>query len=41
MEELEEYPWSGHTVLMGRKEYRFQHTADILKRFTKTGQSGC
>ncbi len=33
MEELDEYPWSGHATLMGNRECLFQNTADILRRF--------
>ena len=39
MEELDEYPWSGHAVLLKRKVCRFQDTADILRRFACKGKS--
>ena len=33
LEELERYPWSGHSVLMGRSEYTWQDTDYVLEQF--------
>jgi putative transposase len=33
---LERYPWSGHSVLMGRIERKFQDTRSVLRRFGPT-----
>jgi REP element-mobilizing transposase RayT len=33
VEELERYPWAGHSVLMGNLEFRGQATEEILLRF--------
>jgi REP element-mobilizing transposase RayT len=33
MDDLDEYRWSGHTVLMGRKAEAFQDTRTVLLRF--------
>ncbi len=36
LDELDSYPWSGHTVLMGRAELPGQRTAEALSLFGKT-----
>jgi putative transposase len=33
LDELEEYAWSGHRVLLGRNNCDFQDTKDVLRRF--------
>jgi len=33
LEELERYPWSGHSALMGRSEYIWQDTEYVLEQF--------
>ena len=33
LEELPNYPWSGHSVLMGKSRRKFQDTATVLRRF--------
>jgi len=40
MRELDVYPWSGHAVLVGARTCAFQNTADILRRFSKEGDTG-
>lgn len=35
IKELSEYPWSGHSVLMGKKERDWQSTSEVLLRFDK------
>lgn len=35
MRSLDCYPWTGHSVLMGRKDNRFQNTKAVLARFGK------
>ncbi|MBN1551129.1 transposase [bacterium] len=39
IEDLDRYPWIGHSVLVGLQENRFQNKKDILKRFTVKGES--
>lgn len=34
LDDLERYPWSGHPVVMGKKEWSVQNTRDILNRFS-------
>jgi putative transposase len=36
MKELGRYPWSGHSTLMGRVEYRWQDVGYVLKWFGKS-----
>ena len=36
IEELEEYPWCGHGVLMGKRKLAWQKTEDILGLFAET-----
>jgi hypothetical protein len=36
MEELEEYPWCGHGVLMGKRKLAWQKTEDVLGLFAET-----
>ncbi len=36
LEDLDNYPWCGHSVLMKRNELPGQETAEILSRFAKT-----
>ena len=36
LEELDEYPWCGHSVLVGRRECTQQGTEEILNRFGRT-----
>jgi len=36
LDDLDSYPWCGHSVLMKRNELPGQETADILSRFAKT-----
>jgi len=36
---LDDYPWCGHSVLMGRQKRSFQNTTDVLRRFGPTLQS--
>ena len=33
--QLDTYPWTGHSILVGRKTWSIQNTIDILKRFSK------
>jgi putative transposase len=33
IEELDRYPWCGHSVLLGKISHRFQTTGAVLKRF--------
>jgi hypothetical protein len=33
VEELEDYPWSGHAVLLGKREMGGQVTEEVLQRF--------
>ena len=35
MEELDDYPWTGHAVLVGVKSWNIQNREDVLKRFDK------
>lgn len=35
MEELDRYPWSGHAVLVGSRQFDAQETVSILERFGK------
>ena len=39
MNELNRYPWSGHSVLMGKNKAEFQTTGEILERFADTKKS--
>jgi putative transposase len=40
MEELDEFPWTGHAVLMGRREYEAQDVEAVLGRFgAKEGEA--
>ena len=36
LEELDLYPWSGHTVLIGKRQFDAQETGSILERFGKS-----
>ena len=36
LDELDHYPWSGHSVVMKNNELSGQETAEILSRFAKT-----
>ncbi|NTV48602.1 MAG: transposase [Geobacteraceae bacterium] len=36
LEELDSYPWTGHSVLLGNRQLDAQNTASILERFGKT-----
>lgn len=31
--DLDRYPWTGHSVLMGRKKREFQSTSEVISRF--------
>jgi hypothetical protein len=33
IEQLDIYPWTGHSVLVGSRVWQIQNTADVLKRF--------
>jgi len=35
VDELENYWWTGHSTIIGRKERKWQETQDILKRFSE------
>jgi len=37
MEELDLYPWSGHAILLGNRQFDAQETAAVLERFGKGG----
>jgi putative transposase len=39
MAELNEYPWSGHTVLMGRREMPGQNVEEVLRYFGKRAKT--
>ncbi len=36
LEELQHYPWSGHTAIMGFAEHPWHHTEYVLQQFGKT-----
>ncbi|MEJ5378514.1 MAG: transposase [bacterium] len=38
---LDNWPWSGHSALMGRKEYAFQDKEYVLSRFGRTRAEAC
>lgn len=35
LEELDQYPWSGHAVLIGNRQFDVQETESVLERFGK------
>jgi hypothetical protein len=35
IEQLDIYPWTGHSVLVGSRSWQIQNTVDVLKKFSR------